>query len=173
LAGTTKDLFSIIITEGYARDANGNIGEYIVSVNRRISEWATSGVINGKTLKRVKNISINGIDPDLNHLEVQDNGYEIRYAFTGDDFDENKPGSIIKKNYIKDDLYIERYLNKDTNEETGEFVIFCSDEQVRFKPGMETPVSTLDLSFDAFSDNALFMNHYTEYIKLPSRSIQY
>jgi hypothetical protein len=164
---TDSSLTSAIIVEAYARDLKGNIGQYIASINHRIFKEATSGVINGKTVKRVELIDTKGVEPNTSFLCVQDKGYEVRYVFRDDNFDENDPVNLRKKNYIKEDLYIERYLKKDTYEETGEFVLFCSDENVSFEPGHE-PVSTLDLSFDVFSDNVLFMNHFTGNVKSPS-----
>lgn len=161
-----KDLSSSIITEMYMYDATGSMGEYTAFVNHRLYMTAARVVINDKTVKHVKDYyDIWGLRPAHNFLAMQQGEYEAQYQFEGDDFDENETPHIKRKIYIKEDLYIDRYVKQDTYEETGEFVIFCSDEQVSFKPGMEAPVSALNLSFDIFSDNTLFMHRYTRYFR--------
>jgi hypothetical protein len=167
---------STTIFELYNYDNEGNDYDYMLFAKHRLAYEVKRRVIDDAILKFKRYHDVFGVREDYTELYMQQNGYEVLWSFYGEDiiadimniisindiditadFGEGVSRYIKKINYIKDDLYIEYYVNQATLDETGDFFIFCSDEHVRFGIDGKILESKLDLNFDIFPDNNIFV----------------
>jgi hypothetical protein len=100
---------AINMVEMYAYDGEGNDGEYILYIDSRMAEEIKRGVFNGNVVKYERHSDINGLHPDNHKYYVLRDGYELQFMVDGNidnfDFNQLKPHYVVKKNYIKDDIY--------------------------------------------------------------------
>jgi hypothetical protein len=185
------------IVESYRYDVKGNTAGYmLLAKNGGMLREIERNTIDGAIVKRTKRsvptgvmmISGLGLDDHFFELRIQKDNYEL-YA-VGDLEDEKIKSLDLKKinmkalaeelharvkriDYIKDDLYIEYRIDRTADwKETGEYTIFCNDERVEFKPGVQTPKSTLALDFDVYPDNWIFANQYPDSLTSPEKRFE-
>jgi hypothetical protein len=168
---------SATVFEIHTYNADGS--DYMLFDKHRFVYEVKKRVVDNTVFKLKKYHDIFGVREDYNELYMQQNEYEALWGFEGKDTEDiimsiinannidiktnfgEKVSYYIKKiNYIKDNLYIEYYIDQHTLEETGGFSIFCWDEHIRFNDDGKVIDSTLDLQFDIFSDNNIFVNQY-------------
>jgi hypothetical protein len=187
------------LLEVYAYDSENNNVGYMYAINRRIVREYIKRVIGGVT---VKHISYHNFLNNANEFYIQEDGYEARVIFDDFNGIDNKEivdditdiiningvdhikkideeltkkgiACIIQKiNNIKEDLYIKYNIDYDTYETKNKYTIYCVDEVVNFNADDGSLESRLNLDFDIYPDNGIFVNQYPDSVTSPEKRMR-